>query len=439
MAMGEEPTTSPTGTRGGRLRWGLVLVALAVIVMRGLPGASALLGEAQSATNPIATAVIPTLPSTQQVTPAEYADYMISNMTLRDKIGQLIMIKLYGPTLSSDETQMLSLHIGGVLAFGDAVENTAQVRKLTSDLQHHAYLPLFIATDQEGGEVNRLAPVVGFRPGEMDIGATHDPSTAKAAGVQAAQDFANLGFNFNFAPVVDINDPAVNNAQLYGRMYSSDPHQIAQFADAYLQGFQQNGQFVACLKHFPGLGSSNADPHKTLPLVNKSVTQLAAHEFVPYQQLLSLGHVQAILVTHEMLPQIDPTYPASLSYAITTGLLRNTLGFDGLIVTDSLTGMIPIEAQYSVDQASLLAAEAGSDVLVGPFHYDQVKRTIDTMVNAVSSGALSETRINQSVHRILVEKIQMGLLNVPAGTVTPTVTAPGIPSPTPMAHKRDEV
>ncbi len=422
-----------------RWRWVLMALALSFVVLPGMHALGSLFVEAQAAQEISPTVTLPTVPPVQvhQLTPAEYAGDIISQMSLDDEIAQMIMIKLIGTNYSSTEAVMVQReHVGAVLAFGDAIANPSQVRQLTASLAQHAYLPLWIATDQEGGYVNRFQPLVGYRPGEEVIGATGNLAAATAAGQQTAKDFASFGFNFDLAPVVDINQPGVTTGQLYGRMYSTDPNAIAPMANAYLEGLQQSGKIVGTLKHFPGLGAASTDPHRGLPIIYKTQAQLDAHEFVPYRQLLTMGNVQAIMVTHEYLPEIDPAYPATLSHKITTGLLRDDLGFQGVIVTDSLD-MEALAEQYPIDQAGLLAAEAGADVLMGPSTPDAVQAIIDDISSAVQSGKIAKSRIDDSVRRILTLKIAMGLIHMPASdvTATPSPTLPVI-TPTKTPHKR---
>ncbi|HKD77662.1 MAG TPA: glycoside hydrolase family 3 N-terminal domain-containing protein, partial [Ktedonobacterales bacterium] len=345
------PKTQPTAEKKmARWRWALMALALSFVVLPGMRAMGSLFGEAQASQAISPTVVLPTVPPVQmhQITPAEYANAIIKTLSLDDEIAQMIMVKLVGTNYSSTEAVMVQQeHVGAVLAFGDAIANPTQVRQLTANLAGHAYLPLWIATDQEGGYVNRFQPLVGYRPGEQVIGATGNLASATAAGRQTAQDFADFGFNFALAPVVDINQPGVTTSQLYGRMYSTDPDAIAPMANAYLEGLQQSGTIVGTAKHFPGLGAASTDPHRGLPIIYKTQAQLDAHEFVPYRQLLAMGNVQAIMVTHEYLPEIDPAYPATLSPKITTGLLRGDLGFQGVIVTDSLD-MEALAEQYPI-------------------------------------------------------------------------------------------
>ena len=438
--------TSTSGVKRSdtRFRWVLAALALSFVLWRSLGATSALFGEVGQVTvtqGPQPTIVLPT--TNPQATPhvltaAEYANLYVRQMSLNDKVGQMIMIKLLGQTLNSDEQiDIAQYHVGGVIAFGDALYSVGPVKQLVHDMQAASpTIPLWVGTDEEGGVVTRLTKViVGSRPGEQDIGNSGDPAQAKAAGVQSAADFKSLGFNFNFAPVLDINEPGIFNTQLNGREYSSDPQTIAAFANAYLQGFQSDGTLVAGIKHFPGLGGSPFDPHTALPIINKTQAELEGHELIPYRSLLTLGNVKAVMVTHEYLPKIDNEYPASLSAKITTGILRDKMGFDGVIVTDSLD-MEALSRVYPVDQSALLAAEAGADVLMMPYYpTTDVKPSIDAIINAVQSGKITMEHIDASVRRILTLKIEMGLIKLPqavlpasspTATTTPPILTPSV-------------
>ncbi len=419
-----------------RYRWILTILVLSIVIFRGVVSQQALFQQALAGIEPAQKVKLPIVPTqtgaaTHQITPAEYAALIVNSLSTPDKISQMIMIKLIGPTYSTDEIQMIQqYHVGAVIAFGDAIQSPQQVISLTSSLQKDAYLPLFIATDQEGGyAVNRLGPLVGYRPGAPQMGAADSATVAYNDGKQTLQDFLRFGFNFNLAPVVDIQEPGINNPQLIGRLFSGNITVITQMANSYLEGLQSSNTVIGVLKHFPGLGSSATDPHLGLPVVYKSEPELYANEFLPYRNLIALGNVHAIMVTHEMLPEIDAKYPASLSQKIITGLLRNILGFQGLIVTDSLD-MSAIAAQYPIDQAALLAAEAGADVLMGPHTPDQVQQIINTFTNALHTGALTMQQIDNADIRIITQKIEMGLIPLPKEQ-TPNSSPSSTPAPSP--------
>ncbi len=334
-------------------------------------------------------------------------------MTLDQKLGQMMIVQFVGPTYSLDISTMISqYHVGAVLLFtaNNNITDKVQLNGLIQQMQSNSTIPMAVAIDQEGGTVDRLQALDGPRSSAADIGATNDPEKAKAAGIQDAKDLASYGFNLNLAPVVDVTN--VYNPQLYGRTYGTNAAIVTKMAQAYLEGLQQSGKVLGTLKHFPGLGDVGVDPHSGVPNLYRSKSDLEAIDWAPYRSLIQEGNVHAIMVTHEIVHAIDPSIPSSLSYKVVTGILRNELGFQGVIMTDSLT-MEGITAYYSEDQAAAVAVEAGSDLLMGASTPADVASMIQGIKQAIDSGAISQQRIDDSVRRILMLKFQMGLLPIP--------------------------
>ncbi|HEV7237127.1 MAG TPA: glycoside hydrolase family 3 N-terminal domain-containing protein, partial [Ktedonobacteraceae bacterium] len=281
---------------------------------------------------------------------------------------------------------------------------------LIQQMQSNSTIPLAVAIDQEGGTVDRLVNLDGARRSATSIGLTNDPTQATAAGVQDAQDLSSYGINLNLAPVVDVTN--VYNSQMYLRTFGDNPTLVTKMAAAYLQGLQQSGKVLGTLKHFPGLGDVTADPHSSVPHLNRSLSQLEAIDWAPYRSLIQQGNIHAIMVTHEIVSAVDASKPSSLSYKLVTGILRNQLGFNGVIMTDSLT-MEGITAYYTEAQAAALAIEAGSDILMGASTPNDVANMITGIKQAMAAGEISQQRIDDSVSRILMLKYQMGLLHIP--------------------------
>jgi beta-N-acetylhexosaminidase len=334
-------------------------------------------------------------------------------MSLDQKLGQMMIVQFVGPTYSLDISTMISqYHVGAVLLFtaNNNISDKIQLKGLIQQMQSNSAVPMIVAIDQEGGTVDRLQALDGPRSAAADIGATNDPEKAKAAGIQDAQDLASYGFNLNLAPVVDVTN--VYNPQLYDRTYGNNAALVTRMAQAYLQGLQQSGKVLGTLKHFPGLGDVGVDPHSGVPNLYRSKNDLEAIDWTPYRTLIQQGNVHAIMVTHELVHAIDSSTPSSLSYKVVTGILRNELGFQGVIMTDSLT-MESITAYYSEDQAAAVAVEAGSDLLMGASTPADVASMIQGIKQAIDSGMISQQRIDDSVRRILMLKYQMGLLPIP--------------------------
>jgi beta-N-acetylhexosaminidase len=354
--------------------------------------------------------------TSKTLTPQQYIDELVSNMTLDEKLGQMMIVQFTGSSYSLPLSTMISqYHVGTVLLFtvNGNIVNQQQLRSLTQAIQSNNHgIPLTIATDQEGGYVNRLQDLIGSRPAEATIGASGDPNQARADGVQTAQDLSSFGINLNLAPVVDVdNDPNSEEHQDL-RTYSSDPNVVTQMAAAYLQGLQQSGKVIGTLKHFPGLGDVTIDPHVGLPYLNRSRSELEAIDWAPYRVLIQTGQVHAIMVTHEIVTAVDPTRPASLSSAVIQGILRHELGYQGVIMTDSLT-MAGVTDYATPEQAAALTIEAGSDMIIGASSPQEVAQMFDGITQAMNSGAISQQRIDASVRRILMMKYDLGLLPIP--------------------------
>ena len=350
---------------------------------------------------------------TKQLTPQQYIGLILQRMTLDQKLGQMMIVQFVGPTYGLDISAMISQYnIGAVLLFtaNNNIVDKTQLKGLISQMQSNSTIPLAVAIDQEGGNVDRLTGLDGPRPGASDIGATNDPNKARQQGIQDAKDLASYGFNLNLAPVVDVNN--VYNSQLIGRTYGSNAALVTEMAQAYLQGLQQSGKVLGTLKHFPGLGDVSTDPHLGVPDLNRSKNDLEAIDWAPYRTLIKQGNVYAVMVTHEIVRAIDSSIPSSLSYKLVTGILRNEFGFQGVIMTDSLT-MESVTAYYPEGQAAAMAVEAGDDLLMGASTPRDVASMIQGIKQAMASGAISQQRIDDSVRRILMLKYQMGLLTVP--------------------------
>jgi beta-N-acetylhexosaminidase len=388
----------------------LLLLCCLLVIFSGC--ASLFSGVSGSASQP--TPVIkltPTPTSTPTpVTDSDLARSIVQGMTLDQKLGQMVIVEFYGATLNSDLAQMIQGNrIGGVL-----IENkngNAQTRDqlvtLNKAMQGQAHIPLFISTDFEGGIVNELRLITGERPSESAIGATGNPQVAYNAGHSAASDLAALGLNVNFMPIVDVlTNP--NNPGLPMRTFGSDPTLVTNMGRAYLKGLTDGG-VVGCLKHFPGLGSANLDPHFSLPYMNRSLATLSAVDLVPYRTMINEGIVPMVMVTHILNPQLDLKLPTSLSPNVVTKLLRDQLHFNGVIISDTLW-MGGISNTYSLAQAAVLAVKAGTDLLLGPRGLADTQNMIFGLHQAVMNGQISVAQINASVQRIIELKLHYKIL-----------------------------
>ncbi len=351
------------------------------------------------------------LPTTPPLSDSDLAMRIIQNMSLDQKLGQMVIVEFYGATVNGDLTQMLQGNqVSGVLIEnknGNA-QSRSQLVSLNKAMQKLAPVPLFITTDYEGGLVNELRQITGERTSEQAIGATGNPTVAYNAGHSAAADLTSLGLNVNFMPIVDVlTNP--NNPGLPMRTFGSNPTLVTNMGRAYLKGLTDGG-VIGCLKHFPGLGSANLDPHFSLPPMNRSLATLNAVDFVPYRTMINEGIVPMVMVTHILNPQLDPNLPTSLSPNVVTGILRKQLNFKGVIISDTLW-MGGISNTYSLAQAAVLAVKAGTDLLLGPRGLADTQHMIFGLHQAVTSGQISQAQIDASVARILEMKIHYKIIS----------------------------
>ena len=348
---------------------------------------------------------------TQPLMDSDLARMIVQNMSLDQKLGQMVISEFYGSTLNSDLTQMISGNqISGVL-----IENkngNAQTRDqlvtLNTAMKKLTRVPLFISTDFEGGIVNELRRITGERPSEAAIGATGNPQVAYNAGYSAATDLTALGLNVNFMPIVDVLTNA-NNPGLPMRTFGSEPMLVTNMGRAYLKGLTAGG-IIGCLKHFPGLGSASIDPHFSLPHMNRSLATLNAIDLVPYRTMISEGIVPMVMVTHILNPQLDPTLPTSLSPNVVTKLLRDQLNFQGVIISDTLW-MGGVSNTYDLSQAAILAVKAGTDLLLGPRGLQETQTMLTGLKQAVENRQISVNQVDASVARIVEMKLHYKVIS----------------------------
>jgi beta-N-acetylhexosaminidase len=336
-----------------------------------------------------------------------WVEKTLRKMSLEEKIGQMIACSYSGQFVNTDSDTLQRLKhliaerkIGSLVLFGGQVYETAF---LTNAVQKMAKIPLLIASDFERGAGNQIQGAVEFPP-LMAIGATCSEEQAYRMGEITALEGRAVGVHMTYAPVADVNINSMNPI-INTRSIGEDPQEVSRLATAFIRGCQENG-LIATAKHFPGHGDTDQDSHSVLPTVSGDRSRLEKVELYPFKKAIEAG-VQAIMTAHLQLPALDstPNLPATLSPLILTGLLREELGFKGLIVTDSM-GMGGVTSLYSPQEAALKAVQAGVDIVLLPPAPDEV---IDSLVQAVKLGQISEARISASVRRILEAKARLGL------------------------------
>lgn len=324
-------------------------------------------------------------------------------MTLQGKIGQRLMTGFPGTEMTEEFIQTVKTYkIGNVILFRENITDCVQLKRLCEDIQAlvrretgHSAL---IAIDQEGGIVTRLKEDGVNVPGAMALGATGDPENAYRAGVLIGREMRALGPNINFAPTVDVNSNAANPV-IGVRSYGDDPHSVARFAARSVRGLLDGG--VLCTaKHFPGHGDTDLDSHLALPCVDKPLEELERVELVPFRAAVEAG-VPAVMTAHILFPQIEPDpIPATMSRRIMQGLLREKLGFRGIIVSDCME-MAAIRAHYCVSEGTLAAFKAGVDLVEITHHPLWCGEAAQRILDAAQSGELDLEELEQSVQRIL--------------------------------------
>ncbi|MBQ8992207.1 glycoside hydrolase family 3 [Candidatus Saccharibacteria bacterium] len=319
----------------------------------------------------------------------------LDKMTLDEKIAQMIIPQAPRATLSETTTEKLeTAPYGGYILMGDNYRTLAKTREFVQKLQSLAKTPLIITTDEEGGSVQRIANITNKAatdiPFMYQVGQTGDLSKARTIGRVLAEELRVIGVNVDTAPDADVYSNPYNTV-IGQRSFSSDPEVVAKMSLALAEGLEENG-VMATFKHFPGHGNTATDSHSSLPIVESTREELNAVDLVPFKNAISNG-AKMIMVGHIALPNVagDDT-PASLSYKLTTDLLRKELGFDGLIMTDGLN-MGALVNNYEEAEIYRKAVEAGADLLLLPTDPELAAQTI--------KETISEARINESVYRIL--------------------------------------
>lgn len=332
----------------------------------------------------------------------EWVTKTLESMTLYDKCAQIFMPAVFGKCLdqSSKEykfaLEMVQVHgIGGIVVSTGNVEETAS---MINELQNNSKIPLLVGADFENGLGMRMNATNTF-PHSMAVGSTNKTEFAYQTGKAIAIEALLLGVNFNFAPVADINNNP-ENPVINLRSYSEDKNLVTEFCKAYVKGSIEGG-VIASAKHFPGHGNTQIDSHNDLPVIGGTKNYLYENELKPFIELIG-NNIHSIMIGHLNVPAFEPNtdLPASLSYNIITKLLKEKLGFNGLIITDALD-MKAVTKFYSNSEACIKAFKAGNDILLMP---PSIRDGITTIYETVKKGEITESRLNESVRKILSAK-----------------------------------
>ncbi|HKO15355.1 MAG TPA: glycoside hydrolase family 3 N-terminal domain-containing protein [Gemmatimonadaceae bacterium] len=347
-----------------------------------------------------------------------WVDSTLATLSLRDRVGQMVMVWVLGDYTSNGDSSFAEVrrwieqdHVGGVsMSLGTPIEVAAKINAM----QRIARVPLIASADLEPG-LGRLeggifshylmdAGSATVFPSNMAIGATGRDSDAYDVGRAIGQEARAVGIEIDFAPVVDINNNP-NNPVINTRSFGEDPQRVARLAALFVKGVQESGA-VATAKHFPGHGDTDVDSHVGLPVVGADYARLDTVELVPFRAAIAAG-AGLVMTAHIALPAIegDSTTPATLAPRIITGLLRDTLGFRGVAITDAMT-MEGVGKGYTTEQSSVLAIQAGADILLKP---TDPTRAIDAIVAAVERGDIRRARIDSAARHVLELKARTGV------------------------------
>jgi beta-N-acetylhexosaminidase len=327
---------------------------------------------------------------------------MVAGMSLEEKIGQMLLIGIDGTEIDEGALSMLrDYHVGGVILFDRNMNNKYQVTGLNANLQRlnkeYNKLPLYLCVDQEGGMVARMKQGLTVAPAAARIAEQGTPEDARRWAYQTAMELETIGFNVNFAPVLDIGIP-------YGRSYGHDAASVSKFTEAACRGYDQAG-IIYSLKHFPGMGKSEVDPHTEQYRITASKEILLQEDTIPFKNIIQNFDNQdfMVMVGHLIYTGLD-TLPASVSPQVINNFLRNELGFQGIVITDDME-MGALTSMYGFREMGVAAVQAGVDVLLVCHNYEHQQQVYQGVLEAVKTNKLTTAAIDAAAVRIVENKM----------------------------------
>ncbi|HWQ51533.1 MAG TPA: glycoside hydrolase family 3 protein [Terriglobales bacterium] len=361
-------------------------------------------------------------PEDTQPPPVSKAQERLNGMTLEEKVGQLFIVRpesLLTPDANRAGVTALDAHmaaypVGGIALFGQNIVTPEQLTSFIDEVQRQSETPLFIAVDEEGGAVARIANSKNFSVPEryrsmQEIGATGEPAEAKKVGATIGAYLKQYGFNLDFAPVADVfTNP--NNTVIGNRSFGSDPDLVSGMVAAEISGLHEAG-VMSCAKHYPGHGDTKGDTHEGFVSIEKTWDELTRCELIPFMKAIE-AQTDMVMVSHIVATNITgDSLPSSLSYEMVEEKLRGELGYTGVVITDAME-MGAISQEYSSSESAVKAILAGVDVILMPENFAEA---YEGVLRAVKDGTISEKRIDESVLRILELKDKYGLLEKATG------------------------
>lgn len=378
----------------------LVLVLMAIII-------TTIAGGCQKGTNDVTPSEQTDTYKTdeqlpQQTETIDAIQEIIKNMTLEEKIGQMVMVGIDGYTNDAHSTEMIeNFHVGGFILFKNNIKNTEQAQSLINSLKdknsNTSSIPLFFSVDEEGGRVSRMPDEFVKLPSNKVIGSRNNPDFSFEIGKVIGKEIRSLGFNMDFAPVLDVNSNP-KNPVIGDRSFGNSAQLVSLLGVKTMQGLGSQN-VISVVKHFPGHGDTSVDSHVGLPVVNNGMERLKKLELVPFENAIK-NNADVIMVAHILLPKIDAQNPASFSKAIITDLLRNEMNYNGLVITDDLT-MGAITKNYKIEDAAIKAVNAGSNIILVCHDYEKQASVIKALKAAVENGDIPAEKVYESVYKIL--------------------------------------
>ncbi|WP_430509760.1 beta-N-acetylhexosaminidase [Gottfriedia solisilvae] len=346
--------------------------------------------------------------NTNEVIPSDFLsiniDEQIKNMSLNEKIGQMIFSGIYGTKYTEELKNLVQQNkIGGFIFYSDNIKSKQQSVNLINSLKkanESNPLPILFGVDQEGGRISRLPVNIGKIPSSAEIGKRNNPELSFAIGQILGKQVKTFGFNLDFAPVLDINSNP-HNPVIGDRSFGNSASIVSELGIQTMKGIQSDN-IIPVIKHFPGHGDTGVDSHLTLPIVYKSYEDLKEFELVPFKNAIK-QNADVVMIAHILLPKIDSSNPSSMSKKVVTNILRNDMQFNGVVMTDDMT-MDAIGKHFNLANASVKSIQAGSDIIMVAHDTNKVKAVFKAIQSAVNNGSISEERINQSVKRIILLK-----------------------------------
>lgn len=336
---------------------------------------------------------------------------LLDTMSTDEKIGQLVVVGMDGTQQNEDTQKFIKdYHVGGFIFYKDNIENTKQSLRLFNELKSSNEgnkVPLWMSVDEEGGRVTRMPEEFLKLPTNQAIGLENDSELSNEIGQVLGRELQGFGLNMDIAPVLDINSNP-NNPVIGDRSFGDQAKLVSSLGIATMKGIQSQG-IVPVIKHFPGHGDTSVDSHVGLPVVENDLERLRKLELVPFQDAIN-QQAEVVMIAHLLMPRVDPDNPASLSKIVITDILREELGFTGIVMTDDMT-MGAIAENVDLQEASVQTILAGTNIVLVGHDAEKGVAVIQALTDAVENGKISDDVLNSRVYTILKLKEKYGLTN----------------------------